>query len=229
MPNSIEITTWLYEQQYNALAKHLRAIGVESVNDEAEWLIFERYQQLVPKEEQDKIENELRENIAAEEKAAEEARRLSITKIITNGSARFFSSELLKDLRQNAISIRNFIRGETEPDYNSFSEYYESVDCHQEITPEDYDRCAQAFGTSPNVTGVFVFDFDTAVVSSLNSETGGYRRYAMKDVSTAAYHAQRKSSLAFWARDDYFYSQLVGKELPSEQETEQDDSPVISM
>ena len=92
MPNSIEITAWLYEQQYNALAKCLRALGVESVNKEAERLIFERYQQLVPKEEQDKIENELREKIAAKEKQREESRRFGLIKIIENGSVRCFAN-----------------------------------------------------------------------------------------------------------------------------------------
>lgn len=228
MPNSIEITAWLYEQQYNALAKCLRALGVESVNKEAERLIFERYQQLVPKEEQDKIENELREKITAEEKALEESRRFGLIKFIENGSVRCFASDLLADLRQNAIVMRRYLRDEIEPAPESLADYYAS-NGQTEITQDEYDRYAEQFGSGENVTGVFVFNLDAGIVSTIDRESGECDSYNMKDVSTAVYHAQRKTSLAFWARDDYFYSQLDGKELPSEQETEQDDSPAILM
>ncbi|HCA28969.1 MAG TPA: hypothetical protein DEP23_05075 [Ruminococcaceae bacterium] len=228
MPKSIEITAWLYEQQYNALAERLRAVGVESVNKEAERLILERYQQLVPKEEQNKIENELREKIAAEEKQHEESRRFGLIKFIENGSVCCFTSDLLSDLRQNAIVMRRYLRDEIEPVPESLADYY-ALNGQQEITRDDYDSYVQEFGIHPNVTGVFVFDLDTGIVSTIDRESGECDSYNIKDVSTAIYHAQRKTSLAFWARDDYFYSQLDGKELPSEQETEQDDSPAILM
>ena len=228
MPKSIEITAWLYEQQYNALAKHLQSLGVESVNKEAERLIFARYQQLVPKVEQDKIENELSEKIAAEDKQREESRQFGLIKFIENGSVRYFASDLLADLRQNAIVMRRYLRDEIEPVPESLGGYYASSG-QQEIMRDDYDSYFQEFGIHPNVTGVFIFDLDNGVVSTIDRESGECDSYNMKDVSTAAYHAQRKTSLAFWARDDYFYSQLDGKELPSEQETEQDDIPVISM
>ena len=232
MPRSIEITAWLYERQHKALEKYLPETGVSSVADEAQRLILERYRQLVSAEEQDQIEKELQDQIAAEAKAAEDARRYAVVKIVTNGSARYFSSELLPDLYQNAIGIRRYLRAETVLDYSTFAEYYESLHC-LEITPEEYDRCACLFGSIPNVTGIFVFDFDTATVSTLRSDTGEYSCYAMRDVSTAAYHALRKTSLAFWARNEHFYSLLGGKALPSEQkpeqEPEQDDSPELTM
>lgn len=221
MPKSIEITVWLYEQRYNALAKRLRAVGVESVNKEAERLIFERYHQLVPKEIQEKIENELLEKITAEEKVHEESRRFGVIKIIENGSVRCFVSELLTDLRQNAIGMRRYLRKEIEPVPESFADYYTS-NGQQEITRDDYDRYAQEFGIRLNVTGVFIFDLDAGIISTIDRESGECDSFAIKDVSTAAYRAQCKMSLAFWARDNYFYGQLDGKELPSEHNQDND-------
>lgn len=210
------------------MENYLQGTGVTSVEGEAQRLILERYCQLVPAEEQDQIEKELQEQIAAESKAAEDARRYAVVKIITNGDARFFLSERLTDLYQNAICIRKYMRCETESDYSTFAEYYEAMH-NPEITAEEYDRCICQFGSSPNVTGVFVFDFDSAAVFTPSIDTGKYNGFAMRDVSTAVYHALRKTSLAFWARNESFYRLLDGKALPSDQEPEQDESPELTM
>lgn len=66
MPASVEVLVWLERREYDALKQALQASGIDSVEREAERLLRQRYEQIVPNETQEQIETLQKEREQAE-------------------------------------------------------------------------------------------------------------------------------------------------------------------
>ena len=82
------------------------------------------------------------------------------------------------------------------------------------VTAEQYDQLlALRIETPDKITGVFDLDFDKREVSTVDAD--GWKTWPMQDVSTAVYHAYRKSYLRPEQYMSRFLEKLEGKELTS--------------
>lgn len=158
MPSTIEISAWLYELQYNALDRALKQCGAGSIEQELQRLIDARYNELIPAEQKRQIEQELRRQEEAERIEREKARRYSVLRITENGVARNFELEDYKDMRSLAVAVRRYLRQESYMQLESFAEHFED---EPEIDNHVFFKRQAAFGSSPNITGVFEVDLDT--------------------------------------------------------------------
>ena len=82
------------------------------------------------------------------------------------------------------------------------------------VTAEQYDQLlALRIETPDKITGAFDLDFDKREVSTADAD--GWKTWPMQDVSTAVYHAYRKSYLRPEQYMSRFLEKLEGKELTS--------------
>ena len=82
------------------------------------------------------------------------------------------------------------------------------------VTAEQYDQLlALRMETPDKITGAFDLDFDKREVSTVDAD--GWKTWPMQDVSTAVYHAYRKSYLRPEQYMSRFLEKLEGKELTS--------------
>ena len=83
------------------------------------------------------------------------------------------------------------------------------------VTAERYDRLLALRMESPGkVTGVFDLDFDRREASNVDA-ADGWKTWSMQDVSTAIFHAYRKSCLRPEQYMSRFLEKLEGRELTS--------------
>lgn len=111
MPASVEVLVWLERREYDALKQALQASGIDSVEREAERLLRQRYEQLVPKEQREQIDEQLQKEIEQEAREREAARRYSAVRITEGGLSRCFETDNM-DMLSHAYTLRRHLRGE---------------------------------------------------------------------------------------------------------------------
>ena len=224
MPASMEVLVWLEQREYDALKKALQASGIDSVEREAERLLRQRYEQLVPKEQREQIEAQLQKEMELETREREAARRYSAVRITEGGISRYFEADNM-DMLSHAYALRRHLRGEYGE--STLAQEYE-LGRSIEIDNARYEQHQSAFGHSKNLTGLYDIDLDNGVFTLWNPETGQPASYATKDVSTAAYFASRSASRFDKYKAQIFLDRLDGKEL-TDTEPEPEDGPKLEM
>lgn len=225
MPSTIEVSAWLYELQYNALDRALKQCGAGSIEQELQRLIAARYNELIPAEQQRQIEQEQRRQEEAERIAREKAGQYSVLRITENGVARNFESEDYKDMRSLAVAVRRYLRQESYMQLESFAEHFED---EPEIDNHTFLNRQAAFGSSPNITGVFEVDLDAGTVTTWNRKNGKPTSYSTKSISAAAYYSMLSNGSP-WTKDRIFSEKLAGKELPAVPEPKETDGPKLTL
>lgn len=212
MPSTTEIATWLYSKEYDALDQAFKRIGAGSIEKATQNALYSWYHQFVSAEQQKQIEIELHEQLVAEQKAREEVKRYSAICITEGGLSHYFETETFTCMRSNAQILRQYLRNEMRNSMETLSQSYGN-NCAVEINAVTFQHDLEAFGISKNVVGVFDIDIDAGTFTSWDHETGHPSTYALKDVSTAVFHAMRNSRRNFWEKDCIFKENLIGKEL----------------
>lgn len=198
--NSKEICVWLDERWVKALEEHSGGKRIEEIMQAH----LDKLVQTLP----DKV----RESIAAEIKAEEEAaaaqaeadRRFSLARVTEDGKTTIYLLERGEDMLGTAQRLRRYLRGE-----NRLPELYPAA---AELTQERAEQyVAEAVNGSPRVVGVYDIDLDKGEFSSLDINHG-WRTYQTKEISTAVYHAMKKESADWVEKRHRFYEQVEGLE-----------------
>ena len=81
------------------------------------------------------------------------------------------------------------------------------------------------------ITALLEFDFDDGTISVKEQGDSEWRTYRLKDVSTAVYRAERKSTIPIAARDLIFEEALRDREIDwqSSEQAEETTPPVQEM
>ena len=230
--NHVEVTLYFNELRLRAVEQALADDGMTLEDKLKEHFGF-LYEQLVPAEQQLGIEAEI-EQIEAQENAEREARRrFGVFHIHENGSDRYFTSELFDSLLSTAYRYRLYARGELSANPKAFADAFGEV---EHISVAQYEELCDRMPNDHRIKVAADYDLDAGTVTTCQSSDNAWWTYSLKDVSTAAYRANRGSYRSSYDRKEKFEEALAGKEIVPPEETEdeapdedEDEAPVMRM
>lgn len=211
MANYNEIVVWFEESKLAALKTALsgKNVTVEQILTNK---LDEVYADNVEAETRFQIAKTLaeREQMEAEETARKKAEqyRETAVQIIVDGVIHQWKVEQAVELLQMASALRKAVRQTALPDDVAFETVWTPVVL---ISQDDFDKLASRyFEKDRSVTGAYVLNFDSMEFCYAKQDCG-WMTYPIKDVSTALYQAERKSSLTPNQRLERFEAYLGGK------------------
>jgi len=210
MSGDMQLELWLHEYKMDALSSVLEEQG-SSVEKRMQEMLIDLYAELVPHEVQQEIRTSIDTEYAAEQAEKEAARKYTAFCVRENGEKSFFQLDRTEDILEVGKFLRRYLR---EDQGNGIAALQTSAFARMEpVTAERYDQLLALRVEAPNkVTGVFDLDFDRQELSIADA-ADGWKTWSMQDVSTAVYHAYRKSCLRPEQYVSRFLERLEGKEL----------------
>ena len=206
-----EITLWLDERWYDALSKHLKG---ETLEEHLENVLDEMCNQL-PQQEYERISHELWAEQQAEEEAREAARRFAVFHVTENGSSDYILAEENLELLPTARRLRSYIR---KPPDEAPHRFVETLLRTQRISQEEFDSyVSERLDNTGRVVGAYDIDLDSGDMEAVNI-MDGWKRFRIRDVSTAAYFAMKKGNAAPDERWRIFLDRLEERTLNQEPE-----------
>ena len=208
-----EITLWIDERWYDALSKHLKG---ETLEEHLENVLDEMCNQL-PQREYERISHELWAEQQAEKEAREAARRFAVFHVTENGSSDYILAEENLELLPTARRLRSYIR---KPPNEAPHRFIETLLRSQRISPEEFDSyVSERLDNAGRVVGAYDIDLDSGDMEAV-SIMDGWKRFRIRDVSTAAYFAMKKGNAAPDERWRIFLDRLEERTLIQEPEPE---------
>lgn len=230
--NHVEVTLYFNELRLRAVEQALADDGLTLEDKLKEHFAF-LYDQLVSPEKQLAIEAELEQVEAAENAKREARRRFGVFHIRENGSDRYFTSELFDSLLSTAYRYRLYDRGELSANPKAFAEAFGEV---EHISAAQYEELCDRMPNDHRIKIAADFDLDEGTASACQSSDNAWWTYSLKDLSTAAYRANRGSYRSLYDRKEKFEEALAGKVIFPPEETEdeapdeyEDEAPVMRM
>ena len=206
---SREIVLWLDERWYDALERHIKG---ETIQEKLESYLDELCNNLLPDYEYEQISKEIYEERIAREEQREVDRRFAVFHVTECGEQSCFLVDEPIEFVHVARSMRTYVHSDDPT--AGFRNYYAAA---HEITLEDFRQyVAERMENTGRVVGAFDIDFDRGEFSALNV-SDGWHTYTVRDVSTASYHADRKSLIPTAERTSRLLDYLDGRELTQEQ------------
>ena len=204
---SREVSVWLDERWYDALDVCLKDETVEDrLGDYLDQLINE----LVPEQEYSRISQEIWQEDQRGQQELEAARKFAIFHIRESGQDCRLQVERPLEFLDAARLLRSYLRGE-----RGASSFEQMLHQAEEISPEAFENMVSVrMENTGKVTGAFELDFDKREFSAV-SIMDGWQTFAMGDVSTAAYQADRKAHLTSDQRWTRFLDALDGRQITS--------------
>ena len=208
MSGCVELTLWLHEYKMDALSIVLEEQGT-SVEKRMQEMLIDLYSDLVPFETQ----QEIRARIDAEYTAAqvEASRRLSIFRITQDGHTDHLVTEchMPVDALHTAAALRTYLLAKG----NSTQRFAERLHSVADIAPEVFEEYANEFRRGGGrVTAALDIDLDRGEFSTLDA-VDGWETYTIRDVCSAAWHANRNDSLDGAQRLEVFAGRLEHLEI----------------
>ena len=201
-----DITLWLDERWYKALSKHLPE--GETLEDKLGDYLDELCNQL-PEHEYERISGEIYEEVQQRKAERQAETRYSAFQITEHGETHTYEMDRGLEFLDAARLLRMYLRAE-----RGASAFIQMLWNAKEVPAERFNELAKLrMENTGKVTGVFRVDFEQQQVEALHI-IDGWKAYAMKDVSTAIYFAERKQGLKKEQQWERFLSRLEGKELP---------------
>lgn len=214
--SSREIVLWLDERWYAALERHLKS---ETLQERLESFLDELCNHLLPDYEYEQISKEVYEERMEREAQREADRRFAVFRVTERGEQSCFLVEQTIDLLAPARSMRHYSRRDDSG--SDFRHYYATA---ADIPLDTFNTYAQERRENTGrVVGAFDIDLDAGMFASLDVAEG-WRAFTVKDVSTAAYHADRKNYESNAERTEKLLGYLAGKKLAPKEEHPQDDN-----
>ena len=208
MADHIDITLWIDRRWKVAIEKHLKD---ETLQEHLENMLDELCNQL-PKREYERISAEIYAEDVAEREAREAARTYAAYHVTERGQEWYFKTSPGEELLDTAEKLRGYVTAEKGTAPEMFIRMFPNG---RPITAEEYDALtALRIENTGKVRGVFDVNFDKREFSAVHV-MDGWRTWAMRDVSAAAYHATRSQ---FASSDDQWrklLDHLSGKEITS--------------
>lgn len=207
--SSREVCVWLDERWYDALSRQLKRKDT-TVEDELSEYLNEMLNQL-PAPVYERISREIWEEDRRQREAAEAARRFSVFRVTQDGRTDHLLTEdaASMDVLQTALRLRAYLLRKG----NSSERFAEAIPAADHIAPEVFQEYADELQQgSGRMVSALDIDLDRGEFSALDA-VDGWETYTIRDVSTAAWHANRKDFLDWERRMDRFAEQLEGKEI----------------
>ena len=201
--NSKEIAVWLESRWCDALenqhGKPLEAL----VDDYLNGLI-----QKLP----EPVYTQIKEALSQEEKQWQQEqdanRRFAVFHVIQGGKHSYLQVERKLEVLDAGRLLRSYLRHG-----HCGISFSETVEGAEHISPSLFDACVrERLENTGRVAGAFELNFDTEQFTALHI-MNGWMTYRMKDVTAAAYHADRRAYLDAEKRWERFLEKLDGKEL----------------
>lgn len=201
--NMQEYTLWLDSRFVTALERQHGTLMHDLLQAQVDALIRQ-----LPAQEYDAIQREIHHEDLLRQQEQEANRRFSIFHIIEQGEHQYLMSERPLEVLDAARLLRIYLL--RKPGTASFAH---TVPCVQAISPETFaEHVRERLDNTGRVTGSFELDFDNEHFSALHI-MDGWCTFTMKDISTAAFYADRKSHLSNAACRARFFDKLDGKAL----------------
>ncbi len=204
-----QITLWLDERWYDALSHQLKNRDT-TVEDALDEFLDSMIDQL-PKREYERVSREIWEEgqRERERQAAEAARRISVLRVTQDGWTDHLLAEgaASEDVLRIALCLRTYLLRKGNSSERFAETLHGAVDIAPEVFEDYADELRQGTGRMVAALGI---DLDHGEFSTLDA-ADGWEVYTIRDVSTAAWHASRKDSLAWERRLDIFAGHLEGK------------------
>ena len=204
--SSREISFWIDERWYDALSKRLKD---ETLEEHLEDVVDEMCNQL-PQREYERISREIWQEDQLRKQEQEANRRFSVFHVTECGEEKYFQVEGSLEFLQTASKLRAYIRKAPEAPPMKFTGLFSHG---QQITQEQFRTFAsERMENTGRVTGAFDIDLDKGLIDALNI-MDGWQCFRIKDVSTAAYFASKRSDASMDERWQVFLDHLSGKQL----------------
>ena len=203
--SSRELTLWLDERWYQALAKQLEVRAVEDkLNEYLDDLIS-----LLPTDVYDKIIEEIKVEEQQRKQALADSQKYSAFRVTKDGVTEHFRVSQAADMLDAASYVRRWLRQtERRP-------FQEMLSGRESISAEEFDQMAAGCVEGDRkITGVYDVDLDAKEFSAVRP-IHGWISYRLKDVSTANWHSYRADSYDRERRQARFMEKLAGREILS--------------
>lgn len=211
MSGDVSLELWRHEYKMTALNRALEESGTDTqtvMQAHMEYL----YHQYVPAQERTNINNRIEGERLADERRAEENRRVSVFHVAEQGEECYFMVEEGLELLDAAKRLRSYLAKSPSVSADRFVNLF----THPEIiSAEEFDALVGIrMENTGRVTGAFDVNFDKREFSAVNI-MDGWKTFAMGDVSAAAYHATRKQYLFPDQQYARLLEKLDGREITS--------------
>lgn len=209
--DSVSIELWLDKRQLAALEQALAEDGT-TVDRIMQERLDELYAQRVPPEQQEKIQQELDAEQLESQRSVEANTRYAGFHITENGQEHYLSTKSGQEFLDMALLMRRYVRGTFGDKAKGFAQCIYGA---EEISPQRFEQLAAwRLENLGKVTGLVEIDFDKGLLSALNI-MDGWQSFRLKDVSSAAYFADKSGHVNKEVRWNIFLSRLEGKQLTS--------------
>ena len=220
--NARDITVWLDERWYDVLSNHLKKKDT-TVEDELNTYLNAMIDQL-PERVRERISRKIWDEDQRQRAEAEASRRLSVFRVTQDGRTDHLVTECRMpiDVLHAAMALRSYLLAKG----NSTQRFAESLHSVTDIAPEVFgDYADELWQGGGRVIAALDIDLDRGEFSTLDA-ANGWETYAIRDVSTAAWRANRKAGLGWDRRLDLFAAHLETRMIRCEgQEMEQTSGP----
>ena len=209
MTGDESVELWLNQYKMKALEK---ALGEQNgnVKSKMQELLDKLYKDMVPKEAQEQIDAQLHAEYEADRAAAEANRRFVVFRVREHNEEVCFLVDSPTNFLDAATTFRNYNQGTRNGTAKCFADCYPRS---LELSPDALRQyLSERLDNSGRVTGVFDFDIDAGTVAALG-EDNAWHTYRLKDVSVAAYYANRKQGVPYLQRSNMFLDTLAVREL----------------
>ena len=215
------IVLHLDERWYDALSRQLgkRDTTVEEQLDEYLDTMIDRLSERV----RESVSREIWEEDQRRREAAKAVRRFSVSRITQNGRTDHLLTE--GDASMDALHTAMRLRAYLLRKGNSSERFAETIpaadDIAQEVFREYADELRQGSGRMVSSLDI---DLDRGKFSSMGA-ADGWKTYLIRDVCTAAWHANHRDGAAWEWRLNRFTEQLKGKEIAAPEHLAEQDIP----
>ena len=202
--NSRDITLWLDERWYDALSRQLKKKDT-TVEDELNEYLDAMIDQL-PEQMREKISREIWEEDQRHREAEEASRRFSAFRITQDGRTDHLLAEggASMDALNTAMRLRTYLLRKG----NSSERFAQTIPAADHIAPEVFQEYAgELRQNTGRIVSVLDIDLDRGEFSTLDV-VDGWETYTIRDVSVAAWHANRKDGMTWERRLDRFAEHL---------------------
>ncbi len=204
-----EICVWLDERWYNALSRQLKRKDT-TIEDELDAYLDEMLNQL-PAPVYERISREIWEEDQRHREAEEASRRFSAFRITQDGRTDHLLAEggASMDALNTAMRLRTYLLRKG----NSSERFAQTIPAADHIALEVFQEYAgELRQNTGRIVSVLDIDLDRGEFSALDAQNG-WEAYAIRDVSVAAWHANRKDRLDWDKRLDIFAGHLETRML----------------
>lgn len=199
-----EICVWLDERWYNALSRQLKRKDT-TIEDELDAYLDEMLNQL-PAPVYERISREIWEEDQRHREAEEASRRFSAFRITQDGRTDHLLAEggASMDALNTAMRLRTYLLRKG----NSSERFAQTIPAANHIAPEVFQEYAgELRQNTGRIVSVLDIDLDRGEFSTLDV-VDGWETYTIRDVSVAAWHANRKDGMTWERRLDRFAEHL---------------------